>query len=489
MPSSTRSILLFCLLVSTTTAKPVFFPYIHDIIEIKDSTAAKYQRRALWKEKEWTLQPPRLLAQHRHPKTVVCTYPAVMAKKCTLAQFCATLAAASASTSDSTTRCLSGPTPLDWSIQSTTGELCLYQNGSTGSYNASQFQPLTDVCGHSVFTYTMNGPKPTELITRFVVTRPVQGDLQFVQHLAKGDKCQGKNSLLFDGYCVDQCARSTLNGKTCTSCTSCAGDAVAIDCSNQYTPFVTSCVGTDATSSALYKLLTQAVGAVCSWEALIYGRCTLDKYCAQLRGLNGSVQCTAGTSSGNWHMEFVQKEACEDGDTASSKATCYSTGLVISVQNYSLVREESFTELTSPHSARLETSTALVPCTSKQRSNGGFYDFGPGYCPSNPCPEQTTLDGVACQSTCHDCSTTSSMVDCSNIYPHWPTACTGHTMAYDLASVLRQAHELDVPTKKTPVAVATAPPMGVESVTSSSGLMARLWILVAAGTTGLVLVV
>jgi len=334
-----------------------------------------------------------------------CTFDKAVEAKCTLKDWCKEVEDAFEDV-----KC-KGDTKNDWKLVQTREEQCFYAQADESDFNNTLFDPDTDFCVKSEVVYNLSGVRPRSGTDTFQVTRPMVATRVYSHKLKPCRDKQTSNDFLF-GFC-SECDGFSLDGRSCSSCSTCNNGNVAADCSNVF-PLVTTC-SRDENEDAEKKFLEYS-GAVCSMEALQAQRCSLDRYCAQL---SFDVTCE-GDSSDHWTMSWTDKEECylDDGTAGVSIASaeyCSQASTVLTFKADSLLSETYAYRITHPTTGLLTWSQDYAICNETDYFTFGGSSFCPDGCPV------TFLEGQQCAGCVDECNA----LDCSNIDSSLVESCAG----------------------------------------------------------------
>lgn len=362
----------------------------------------------------------------RESRSANCDFQGVVGGRCKVSDFCQSIAA----DPDSHTYC-QGDFSRYWEITTRDPEICYYIEENEGkAFNETRFDAETDFCSKWTGVFYMNRMTAESFEVTVEISKPIRGVYREVNDLRP---CEYPNEDLgfITGYC-DSCSAVAIDEKPCNYCNSCPEDfssgAAEIDCSNIDASLVMSCESND---DDIFTPFSAFVGAECTFDAVVNGRCDLSRFCNQLEKIQGGTSTCSGDVKGTWNINLQREESCyyqEDGGTGlpfdaeifdESTDYCLNSTVALTFDGGTLTGEEFTYEITLPKEAQgvVYEASRLIPCDAETPD----YFFNIGYCYSG-CPK-VEIDGLRCNTNCIECPDGYEALDCSNVDPNMVESC------------------------------------------------------------------
>lgn len=317
-------------------------------------------------------------------------------------------------------------------------EYCMYfSQGEPGVYNASLYNPETDICFViTAESVTVNG---TATVTEsYGLSREGAPEASFVISRTEFP-CNASDPE--SEICIE-CNGATLDGQECDFCNSCTGDEFF------FSEFEYSCENIDPGLSSTCDSLEDFTptyflpryDAFCVWDEIVAGDCSLQDLCntvdvvGALSGTDIEIRCVStGSVDGTWTLRFMYPEECVyasmfgefdvyDADLFNATTDfCYMESEGLTGDGFEVTSETFFVEFTRPERGTYEENYETIPCDGDDDGYG--YDFGilpTGVC-SDDCPTFSAVNGMECTSGCLVCdpdpifNETEVVTTCTNV--------------------------------------------------------------------------
>ena len=412
-------------------ARSLFAKHIQESSKATDDARYLFEKTAELR-KEWNLQQQqqmlgrRLQADNGMAADNSCSLPKVFTSECTLEEYCAEINSGDPTVEIS----CSGDVGGLWDMVSSSQETCIYfslgEQDTPLPYRDDKFDPATDVCFQIVGTLTFDTVTPTAFTASYEFVRPVTGVFKEYSALIACPDAP-KEEQFTAGYC-QSCTSAEINGEFCNSCSPCPDDSSGfhlLDCTNIAPQMKTTC---DNEDDDVLVPFGEYIGAVCTYNALVAGSCTLEKFCDLFEVAEDGIEdlVCSGDVSSQWFVKLDYEEECyynvtnvdeeasifdQDKFDASAGAYCTKTSIQIDFQGAMGLTEtytETFTRPTES-SGIISVVSDLVPCDLEESD----YDFGGGIC-SEECGD-LSIGGEECTSGCKTCPDESLVFTCTNL--------------------------------------------------------------------------